>query len=128
MKKNFLDIEVGDKVIVWDEYSHDYVEHILKVDSIEYDNDHIKGMRCFCTDLQEDEWGDDYITVAHEGNFVRIVEERPKMWVCDHCLAAIESREGTQAIMRHSIDCDDLEGSMCDWCECVGFDTLYELI
>ena len=54
--------------------------------------------------------------------------KREKMWVCDHCLAAIESREGNQAIMRHSIDSDDLEGSVCDWCECVGFDTLYELI
>ena len=133
MEKKFLDIKVGDKVIVYDEYSHDYNKHILKVDSIEYDKDWItetnpKGMHCFGTDLQEDEWGDDYITQVHEGNFERIVEERPKMWVCDHCLAAIESREGTQAIMRHYIDADDIVNSMCDWCECVGFDTLFELI
>lgn len=133
MENNFLNIKVGDKVIVCDEYSHDYVEHILKVNSIEYDKDFItetnpKGMHCFGTDLQEDEWGDDYITQVHEGNFCRIVEEREHLWVCYHCLAAIESREGNQATLIHSVDDDDLEGSMCDWCECVGFDTLYELV
>lgn len=129
MEKKFLDIQIGDKVIVWDEYSHDYTEHILKVDSIEYHEDWItetnpKGMHCFGTDLQEDEWGDDYITQVHEGNFVRAVEERPKMWVCDHCLAAIESREGNQATMKHYVEGID---SICDWCE-QSSDVLYELI
>jgi hypothetical protein len=55
-------------------------------------------------------------------------EPRETMWVCDHCLAAITSREGNQATLTHYIDSDDLAGSMCDWCEQVGFDTLYELI
>lgn len=134
MEKKFLDIKIGDKVIVYDEYSHDYVEHILKVDSIEYDKDWItetnpKGMHCFGTDLQEDEYDDyDYITQIHEGNFCRIVKEREKMWVCDHCLAAIWSHEGNQATLTHPIDYDDLEGSMCDFCEQVGFDTLHELV
>ena len=55
------------------------------------------------------------------------------MWVCDHCLAAIESREGNQVILRHDIcleydDEDFEEMSKCDWCEENGFDTLYELI
>ena len=81
-------------------------------------------MHCFGTDLQEDEWGDDYITQVTEGNFVRFVEEREKLWVCEHCLAAIESREGTQAIMRHYVEGVD---SICDWCE-QSSDTLYELI
>lgn len=129
MDKKFLDIKVGDKVIVWDEYSHDYNKHILKVDSIEYDKDWItetnpKGMHCFGTDLQKDEWGDNYITQVHEGNFESIVEPREKMWVCDHCLAAIESREGNQATMRHYVDGVD---SICDWCE-QSSDVLYELI
>lgn len=53
---------------------------------------------------------------------------RENLWVCDHCLAAIESREGNQATLRHSVDeYDDIE-SKCEWCEEVGFDTLYELI
>lgn len=53
---------------------------------------------------------------------------RKTMWVCEHCLMAIESREGNQATIRHHVDEDDDETSKCDWCEDVGFDTLYELI
>ena len=53
---------------------------------------------------------------------------RETLWVCDHCLAAIESREGNQATLRHWVDEDDDEESKCDWCEEVGFDTLYELV
>ena len=138
MKNNFLDIKVGDKVVVYDEYSHDYVEHILKVNCIEYHKDWItetnpKGMLCFGTDFQEDEYGDDYITQVHEGNFVRIVKEREKLWVCSQCLAAIESHEGNQSILCHDIDFEYDEEefdemSKCDWCGEIGFDTLYELI
>lgn len=58
--------------------------------------------------------------------------ERKKMWVCERCLAAITSREGNQAILRHDIDLEfdpEDEGvSKCDWCEDDGFDVLYELI
>ena len=82
--KSFLDIKVGDIVIVYDEYSHDYSEHRLKVNSIEFDDELIngtvnpKGMRCYGTDLDywneetQDYDGDDYITIVTEGNFVRI--------------------------------------------------------
>jgi hypothetical protein len=80
MKEIFLDIQVGDKVIVYDEYSHDYCEHILRVDVIEWDKEYItetnpQGMHCYGTDLEEEEWGDDYITQVTEGNFCRIVVE-----------------------------------------------------
>jgi hypothetical protein len=54
--------------------------------------------------------------------------ERETLWVCDHCLLAIESREGNQAILRHSVDEDDEEASKCEWCEENGFDTLYEIL
>lgn len=59
--------------------------------------------------------------------------KRERMWVCDHCLAAIESREGNQAILRHDIGLEYDEESFekmskCDWCEENGFDTLYELV
>ena len=53
------------------------------------------------------------------------------LWVCPHCLAAIESREGKQATVRHDIELefDDIDKmSKCDWCEQDGFSTLYELI
>ena len=56
------------------------------------------------------------------------MEERKTMWVCEHCLAAIESREGNQATLRHGVDENDENESYCDWCEECGFDTLYELI
>ena len=53
------------------------------------------------------------------------------MRVCPHCLMAIESREGTQATMKHYVDYDDVE-TRCDWCEETadegGFDVLYELL
>lgn len=59
--------------------------------------------------------------------------ERKKIWVCKHCLAAIESRERRQVILRHDIELefdeeDFDEMSKCDWCEASGFTTLYELI
>ena len=47
------------------------------------------------------------------------------LWVCEHCLAAIESREGNQATLKHYVDEDE---SKCDWCEESGFCELYELI
>ena len=50
--------------------------------------------------------------------------ERENMRVCEHCLWAIESREGNQATMRHYVDEDDDEASKCDWCEEHGFDLL----
>lgn len=56
------------------------------------------------------------------------VDEENNLKVCEHCLAAIESREGKQVTRTHYIDSDDLEGSKCEWCEQDGFDTLYELI
>ena len=54
--------------------------------------------------------------------------EREKLWVCERCLMAIESREGNQATMRHYVDEDDENESKCEWCEEHGFDTLYELV
>ena len=50
------------------------------------------------------------------------------LFVCSHCLMAIESHEGNQAILKHYVDEDDDVESKCDWCEEVGFDTLYELV
>jgi len=59
--------------------------------------------------------------------------ERKTMWVCEHCLAAIISREGNQAILKHDIELefdeeDFDEASKCDWCEQDGHSILYELI
>ena len=76
MERGFLDILIGDVVVVCDEYSHDYEEHYFKVTSIEYEEEFInednpEGMRCYGEDLDCDT--DDYIGVVTEGNFINIV-------------------------------------------------------
>lgn len=55
-------------------------------------------------------------------------EPRKTMWVCEHCLASIESREGNQARLAHYVDEHDAVESKCDWCDIIGFDHLYELV
>lgn len=59
-------------------------------------------------------------------------QERKTLWVCKHCLMAIESREGNQTTIKHNIDdieyLEDENESKCDWCEETGFTELYELI
>ena len=51
--------------------------------------------------------------------------EHENLWVCKHCLIAIESMEGNQATLKHYIDED--EEVLCDWCE-EPSDVLYELV
>ena len=63
------------------------------------------------------------LEIELEGN-----PDRPKLWVCEHCLAAIESREGYQPVYKHYVDEDNDGESKCDWCEEYGFDVLYELL
>ena len=82
--RTFKDIKVGDVVIVYDEYSHDYNEHIIKVKTIKYDKENVTednpdGKICYGTDLEEEEWGDDYITVVTIGNFVSIAEDKDRL-------------------------------------------------
>lgn len=50
------------------------------------------------------------------------------LFVCEHCLLAIESREGNQGTLVHYVDGENETESKCDWCEEYGFDTLYELV
>jgi len=53
---------------------------------------------------------------------------RESLWVCEHCLWAIESREGNQARLAHSVDEMDAIDSRCEWCKSCGHGTLYELV
>lgn len=55
----FTDIKVGDNVVAYDEYSHDYIEHTIKITSIEYNDEYAtetnpKGMVCYGDDLSDD--------------------------------------------------------------------------
>ena len=55
-------------------------------------------------------------------------EPRKTLWVCEHCLWAIESREGNQPQLKHYVDETDAVDSKCGWCGEIGFEELYELI
>ena len=57
-----------------------------------------------------------------------ITMKREHLWGCERCLYAIMSKEGNQVTLSHYVDEDDDEESKCDWCDEVGFDTLYELV
>lgn len=56
------------------------------------------------------------------------MEERKNLWVCSHCLMAIEAHEEKQATLEHYVDENNEQESKCDWCEESGFYTLYELV
>ena len=82
MGKGFLDIKIGDKVTVIDEYSREYIVHTLKVTSIEEDSEYVtrsnpKGIHCYGDDMdyfnESDEDGFNYLTHIHEGNFIEII-------------------------------------------------------
>lgn len=57
---------------------------------------------------------------------------RKNLWVCKHCLLAIQSREGNQLTITPDIDLEfderTEENSKCDWCKQTDNDVLYELI
>ena len=76
----------------------------------------------------------DFFLIEYEAMLKFEIEDDGKitghknLWVCEHCLAAIESREGNQATLKHYVDEDDKIASKCSWCHENGFDVLYELI
>lgn len=81
--KKFKDIKIGNIIIAYDEYSHDYIEHRIKIESIEHDELYITeenpdGMVCYGTDLDREEDDDDCMSVVTEGNFCRI--EKFELW------------------------------------------------
>ena len=64
-----------------------------------------------------------------EEGVIKIEEETEhNLRVCDHCLAAIQSREGYLPTLTLHINEEDPVESKCEWCEEEGFDVLYELI
>lgn len=69
---DIANVKVGDHIICCDEYSHDYVEHELVINSIERDKE--EGIILYGDDLTypEDEY-DDYITRVNSANFIKIV-------------------------------------------------------
>jgi len=77
-QSKFTDIKVGDVVFAYDEYSHDYTEHVLRVTSVEFHKEYVTesnpdGMCCYGTDLSDT--SDEHMSVITEGNFCWIVTE-----------------------------------------------------
>lgn len=72
-----MDVNVGDVIICYDEYNHDYVEHKLKVTSIEENGEYVtetnpKGRVLYGDDLT---YGDDdelMICTVFESNFISV--------------------------------------------------------
>lgn len=98
-----------------------------------YENEDVLDMDCAISPQEDWERVTDYLLkMYYEVCHLKIADNglilRDKMWVCEHCLMAIESREGNQATMRRYVDEDDEVESECDWCGENGFDTLYELV
>ena len=83
MKKDkFADILFSDLVVVYDEYSHDYVEHVINVRSIEQDKENVtetnpEGIVAYGRDLT-DQNEETMITTVTESNFVRFVTDEEK--------------------------------------------------
>ena len=95
---------------------HNTSDHLVQCTCLEeFMTDRLAEMGYKWQEWDSIPYGDDY-------------EPRETLWVCEHCLMAIESREGNQATLRHSVDEMDAVESRCDWCHECGFDTLYELI
>lgn len=72
--KTIQDVCIGDCVVCYDEYSHDYIEHKLVINIIE--NDDEDGVVLYGTDLSfpEDEY-DNYITRVYKGNFICVCDK-----------------------------------------------------
>jgi hypothetical protein len=75
-RKDFDQVKVGDVVICYDEYQHDYVEHEMLVTSIEDDKadvceGNLLGRRLYGDDTT-DENDESRISMVHPGNFVSI--------------------------------------------------------
>ena len=55
------------------------------------------------------------------------MKNKDYLYVCDHCLMAIESREGNMARKIYHTDEDDEADCTCDWCGENEFDELYQI-
>lgn len=56
------------------------------------------------------------------------MREEKKLRVCEHCLWAIESREGNLPTLKVYVDEESEAESTCMWCEDNGFYILYEIL
>lgn len=72
----FFSLKVGDAIAAFDPYSRDCNIHKVAIESIEYNEENItkenpEGMTCYGRDIEEEEWGDDYLAVVTPENFLQ---------------------------------------------------------
>lgn len=99
MENKFFELKEGDIVLAYDEYSREKDLHRVRINSIEYDKENAyeenpKGMTCYGDDLDEEEWGDDYVTVVTHSNFVekiKVVELEDRRFVTIEDVTETES-------------------------------------
>jgi len=75
MGKDFSEIKVGDVVTCYDEYTHDIIEHEIKVESIEEDEEYAtetnpKGRVLYGEDLTYGDNDELMICTVFESNFL----------------------------------------------------------
>ena len=80
MCRDFLEVKVGDIVVCYDEYNHDYVEHKVKITSIEEDEEYAtktnpKGRVLYGDDLTYADDDELMVCVVYESNFVKLNKE-----------------------------------------------------
>ena len=83
--------------------------------------------------LTKEEFLDFYSYLTEEeyaatAEYVKEHDLAKPIWVCNHCLCAIEAHEGNQIYREWGVDPDDERRSKCDWCENSGYCTLYEIL
>ena len=84
-------------------------------------------------DLTKEEFLESYSYLTEEeydatAEYVKEHDLAKPLWVCNHCLCAIEAHEGNQIYREWGVDPDDERQSKCDWCGETGFYTLNEII
>ena len=84
-------------------------------------------------DLTKEEFLESYSYLTEEeydatAEYVKEHNLAKPLWVCNHCLCAIQSREGCLRHREWDVDPDDEHQSKCDWCEESGFCTLNEIL
>lgn len=129
--KDHLDYGINAGIKVWT--SDDMWTDFDWINFPYYENEDVLDMDCAISPQEDWERVTNYLLkMYYEVSHLKIADDglilRDNMWVCEHCLMAIESREGNQATLRHSVDEDDDVESECDWCHENRFDTLYELV
>lgn len=113
-----------------DKYAH-LKDNILRGLDVHYTEWHLTDQDTCLEEFMIDRLCEDFGLTYQEWDSIPYGEDyepRETLWVCEHCLMAIESREGNQATLRHSVDETDAVDSRCGWCHEIGFSTLYELI